>query len=281
MKNGFCLFLFLCTAFCFAEIPQSIMMESGNIRVRLDAKKRWNINRIEYCNELLGKDSSGAHYGMTCRPRHLKYAVGSGHEETGFGEKVVSIKFFADDKEVFPEKNVVIRGKKLNVEKVSTVLSLTVKYRFTIENDMIEEFAEAVSDADMNLHHLYFFMHPWEPRFTDLHLSGDELGKRVLPLQSSKTFVNRKFVPAAAFYDKKSGFGVVTVYRNLKGGKQLMRFIWDRPQYRKDYLCDYFMSVLPKGHIIAYESKTGFFCQSDREKLHSEVEKSLKKLENK
>ena len=90
MKNGFCLFLFLCTAFCFAEIPQSIMMESGNIRVRLDAKKRWNINRIEYCNELLGKDSPGAHYGMTCRPRHLKYAVGSGHEETGFGEKVNS-----------------------------------------------------------------------------------------------------------------------------------------------------------------------------------------------
>ena len=32
----------------FAELPKSITLESGNIRIRLVARKRWNVNRIEW-----------------------------------------------------------------------------------------------------------------------------------------------------------------------------------------------------------------------------------------
>ena len=51
----------------------------------------------------------------------------------------------------------------------------------------------------------------------------------------------------------------VLIIHNIKGGKKLMRIIWDRPQYRKDYLCDYFKSNLPGGHVIAYEAETSFY----------------------
>lgn len=259
MKPVLSLFCLLCAFFCVADIPQSVMLESGNIRVRLDGKKRWNLNRVEYNGELLGKDSPYAHYGMTCRPSDFKYTVGSGHEESGFGETVVSIKFYADDKEVFPESGVPIRGKKIKVEKVSKILSLDVKYNIHLENDIIYEQIEAVSGKDMKLHHLYFFMHPWDPRFSELHIHHPNSTIRKIPFKSDHKFVNRKFVTTAAFYDKKSGIGVVTTYRNLKGGNNMMRFIWDRPQYRKDYLCDYFKSDLPRGQVISYEAETSFY----------------------
>lgn len=273
MKKVLCFAFWLTVLLCAADIPQSIMLESGNIRVRLDGRKRWNMNRIEYCNELLCIDSSNAHYGMTCRPHDFKYAVGSGHEESGFGEKVTSIKIYADDREVSPKKNVVIRGKKLKVEKVSKILSLDVKYDIVIENDVIYEFVEAVSNKDMKLHHLYFFMHPWSPRFSELYID------KKISFKSNNKFPNRKFVPVAAFYDEKSGLGVGTSFRNIKGEKKMMRFIWDRPQYRKDYLCDYFMSDLPRGKVISYEAKTGFFQQLNKEKLQSDIENLFRKLE--
>ena len=259
MKTGFCLFWLFLTFFCIAEIPQSVMLESGNIRVRLDGKKRWNINRIEYCNELLGKDSPNAHYGMTCRPHDFKYAVGSGHEESGFGEIVTDLKIYVDGKETVPEKGVVLCGKKLKVEKISEILSLKVKYTIRIENDIITEYIEAVSEKDMKLHHLYFFMHPWEPRFSKVSISHENGLITVKQFKSDHKFVNRKFVGTVSFFDRSSGIGVITEYRNIKGGKNMMRFIWDRPQYRKDYLCDYFKSDLPRGQVISYESKTLFY----------------------
>ena len=108
--------------------------------IRLDGRKRWNMNRIEYKNELLCIDSPQAHYGMTCRPVDFKYAVGSGHEETGFGEKVVSVRFFVDGKEVFPQENIPLCGKKIKVEKVSKILDINVSYDILMENNIIFEF---------------------------------------------------------------------------------------------------------------------------------------------
>jgi hypothetical protein len=259
MKKGVCLLWLFFALVCAADIPQSVMLEAGNVRVRLDGKKRWNINRIEYQNEQLGTDLPNAHYGMTCRPHDFKYAVGSGHEETGYGEEVVSVKFYADGAEVQPKQGVAVRGKKLQVVKVSNILSLKVKYTIRIENDIIYEHIEAVSDKDMKLHHLYFFMHPWSPRITTLNIHAAKDTIKSLTFKSDHKFVQRAFVETAAFYDANAGIGAITTYRNVKGGKKMMRIIWDRPQYRKDYLCDYFMSDLPGGHVIAYEAETSFY----------------------
>ncbi len=273
MKNIFICFMF-CMAFALsAEIPQSIMLDSGDLKVRLDGRKRWNMNRIEYLGELLCVDNPNAHYGMTCRPADFKYAVGSGHEESGYGEKVVSLKIYCDSKEIVPQKNTPVRGKKIKVEKVSKILDLDVKYDILIEKNVISEFIEVTAKKDMKLHHLYFFMHPWSPRFTDLYFNGKSIS-----FKGDHKFVNRKFVPLCALYDRKTGHGAVTSFRNTRGGKKLMRFIWDRPQYRKDYLCDFFMADYPAGHTAVYEGKTAFFRQNDSKKWISDAEEIFKKI---
>ena len=83
-----------------AEPPQSITLESGSVRIRLDAKKRWNVNRIEWKNQQLGVDTPGAHYGIVYKPAGARYPIGTGHDESGFGEEVISLKIFADGKEL-------------------------------------------------------------------------------------------------------------------------------------------------------------------------------------
>ena len=249
-------FLLIFAFAAVAELPQSIMLESGAVRVRLDGRKRWNMNRIEYKNNLICVDNPNAHYGMTCRPIDLKYAVGSGHEETGFGEEVVSVKIFSDGKEVIPQKNITIKSKKIQVEKVSKILAINVKYIIILENDVITEFIEASASKEMKLHHLYFFMHPWSPRFTDLHIANDK--KQQISFASNDKFVNRNFVEKVTFYDKNSGVQAATTFKKIKGDRKLQRFIWDRKQYRKDYLCDYFMATLPANHVISYEARTVF-----------------------
>ena len=130
----------------------------------------------------------------------------------------------------------------------------------------------------MNLHHLYFFMHPWSPRFSDLYVNYDNGATRKFFFNSKHTFPNREFAPYAAWYDEKSGLAAATFFRGIKGMKNMKRLIWDRPQYRKDYLCDFSSAVLPAGHIIAYESKTAFFSQSDKSKWTSDAEKIFASL---
>lgn len=260
------------------SLPQSISLKSGNIYIRLDGKKRYNINRIEWKNQICAIDSPYAHYGMTCRPHDFQYAVGSGHEETGFGEKVLSIHFFIDEKSISPQENRLLKGKCIKTVKISKILDLTVKYELSVENDIIREYIECVAEKDMNLHHLYFFMHPWSPRFSDLYVNYDNGATRKFFFNSKHTFPNREFAPYAAWYDEKSGLAAATFFRGIKGMKNMKRLIWDRPQYRKDYLCDFSSAVLPAGHIIAYESKTAFFSQSDKSKWTSDAEKIFASL---
>ena len=278
MKNLFSCSLLFATAILSAAIPQSITLKSGEVSVRLDGKKRWNMNRIEYQGELLCVDYPHAHYGMVCRPDNWKIGVGSGHDETGFAEQLVSLKIFADGKEVLPQKDITVQGKNIRVEKVSKILTLNVKYIINIENNIIYEFIETVSTEKMKLHHLYFFMHPWSPRFTNLYVKYADGTVKDFSFKSDNSFPNRKFAPFSAWYDSKSGYGAATAFKNVKGTKNMMRFIWDRPQYRKDYLCDYLIASLPAGHVISYEAKTAFFRQQDNSKWTADAENVFKQI---
>ena len=260
------------------SLPQSITLESGNIRIRLDGKKRYNINRIEWKNQICAIDSPYAHYGMTCRPRDFQYAVGSGHEETGFGEKILSIHFLVDEKNIIPQENSPLNGKRIKMVKISKILDLKVKYELSVENGVLEEYIECVAQKNMNLHHLYFFMHPWSPRFTDLYVNYGNGTTSKISFRSKDTFPVRKFAPYAAWYDEKSGIGTATFFRGIKGMKKMQRLIWDRPQYRKDYLCDFASALLPAGHVISYKSRTVFFSQTDQTKWISDAEKLFERL---
>lgn len=270
-----CLFA---AAVSFAAIPQSIVLESGNVRVRLDGRKFWNMNKIEWKNRLFGIDEAGAHYGITYQPQGSKFFIGSGHNESGTTEKLVSLEIFADGKKVTPAEKVVIKGKKIEVKKVSKITDMLVKTSSVIEKDMIYEVAEISAEKPVKINFLYFFMHPWSTRFDKFHAVGNDGSKLDLTFKSDGSFPNRKFVPSASWYDTESGLGVATVIKNIKGQKKPQRFLWDRTNYRKDYLCDYAYSTLKPGTVVVYEAKTGFFQQNKSAEWIAAADELFKKL---
>ncbi len=275
-------FLFLLFALgmlsSLAEPPQSITLESGKVRIRLDGKKRWNVNRIEWKDQLLGVDFLGAHYGVVYRPVTSKHPIGTGHDESGIGEKLLSLKIYADRNEVIPAEGKVIKGKVIRVERTSQIADLATKTSLIIENDIIRETAEISAGKDLKLDHLYVFMHPWSTRFDRFHAVRANGDKIDVSFKSDNSFPNRKFVPSAAWYETKTGLGAVTFIRNIKGKKSPMRYLWDRKIYRKDYLCDYYHSVFPAGTVVVYEAVTGFFLQPDTGKWIADAEAMMKEL---
>ena len=278
MKKTLFLLFALAMLSGLAEPPQSITLESGQVRIRLDGKKRWNVNRIEWKNELLGVDFAGAHYGVVYRPVTSKHPIGTGHDESGTGEKLLSLKIYADRNEVIPAEVKVIEGKVIRVERTSRIADLATKTSLVIENDIIRETAEISAEKDLKLDHLYVFMHPWATRFDRFHAVRSNGEKIDVSFKSDNSFPNRKFVPSAAWYETKTGLGAVTFIRNIKGKKSPMRYLWDRKIYRKDYLCDYYHSVFPAETVVVYEAVTGFFRQPDTGKWIADAEALMKEL---
>jgi hypothetical protein len=266
MKKLFVTLLAILSFSSFALPPKSITLESGKVRVRLDSLKRWNINRIEWQNRLFGVDNPGSHYGIAYQPQGSKFFIGSGHDESGVGEKFISLKIKVDNKEVTPKENVVIKGKKIEVEKISQITNLHIKYNFSIENDILNEKVEMSALKDVKINFLYFFMHPWSTRFDKFHAKFDDGKTLDIVFNSKGSFPNRKFVPSAAWYDTKSGLGVATLIKNIQGQKSPMRFLWDRTNYRKDYICDYAHSTFPVNKVVIYKARTGFFLEKDNAK---------------
>ena len=281
MKKTLFLIFALALFSALADIPQSITLESGNVRIRLDGRKRWNVNRIEWKNNLLGVDFAGAHYGVVYRPVTSKHPIGTGHDESGIGEKLTLLKIFADHKEVVPAEGKIIKGKHIRVERTSRIADLTTKTSLTIENDIIRETAEVTAEKDLKLDHVYIFMHPWSTRFDRFHAVASNGKKIDISFKSDNSFPSRKFVPCAAWYETKTGLGAVTFMRNIKGKKSPQRYLWDRKTYRKDYLCDYYRTTFPAGTVVVWEAVTGFFRQPDQNLWIGEAEALMKQLSGK
>jgi len=276
MKKWFVVLLAAAVLPIFAELPQSIEMESGKLKVRLDGKKKWNLNKIEWNGRLFGIDNPGAHYGMAYQPQGSKFFIGSGHDESGSGEEVISVKIFVNDKEVTPSEKIV--GETIRMEKVSKITAFTVKYSFSLENNILSEKTEITSETPVKVNFLYCFMHPWSVRFTKFYALRGDGAKMELTFCSDGSFPNRDFVPAAAWYDPASGLGLATVINPDPGSTKAQRFIWDRGEYRKDYLCDFSHSTFPAGHVAVYTARTGFFQEADSVKWTAEADSLFQKL---
>lgn len=277
MKKFLILFV-LFAGYCLSaqqavSLPDSIMLESGNVKVRLDAKKRWNINRIEWKKHLMGVDFPGAHYGIVYKRYGSKFAIGTGHDESGIGEEVISLKIFADNREITPEENQVIRGKTIRIEKISRIADLSARAITVIEKDILRETAIVSTEKTVKLDHIYFIMHPWSTRFDQFCMIYPDGRKKNGTFRSDNSFPNRKFAPFVAWYETKTGLGAVTFIRNIKGAKAPQRYLWDRKNYRKDYLCDYFHTTFPAGKTVVYEAVTGFFQQPEKAKWQDDAEK--------
>ena len=255
----------------FAELPGSIVMQTQDIKVRLDSRKRWNINRIEWHGALLCIDTPGAHYGMTCRPKDSPHFIGSGHTESGSGEEVISVKLFADGKEVVPGSEPVT-GKSVGMEKISVVYKFRVKYTFEIKDNVIAESTEISSEGEVPLRQLYCAMHPWATRFTDYCIISADGRKRSGKFVTDGKHRNSVFVPLISWYDNESGIIVSTAVKKPSRNVNLLRLLWDTRRYRKDYVCLVMNGVFPAKTTMVCRVKTTFSQQRDPEKWIGDAE---------
>ena len=276
-KKLFLSLLGLCGAL-FAELPDSIVMQAQDVKVRLDRRKRWNINRIEWKGRLVCIDTRGAHYGMTCRPKDSPHFIGSGHTESGAGEEVISVKLFADGKEVVPGSEP-IAGKSVGMEKVSSVYKFRVKYTFEIRDNVIAERTEISADAEVPLRQLYCSMHPWSTRFTDYHIISADGRKRSGKFVTDGKHRNRAFVPLISWYDGRSGIIVSTAVEKPSWSSNLQRLLWDIRSYRKDYVCLVMNGVFPAKTTAVCRVRTAFARQKDPEKWIADAEALCEKLQ--
>ena len=279
MKKISVLFILLSAIFVFADRPpQSVVMESGNLKVRLDSRKVWNINRVEWEGELVGVDQIGAHYGTAYQIEGGKFFIGSGHDESGKKEKMTSIRFFIDDDHEVPCSKSMISAAVVGMEKESEIGDFKVKYKFFIDNNILHERVEITAVKDVAVNYLYPLMHPWSTRFSEYMGLGEGGVKLNVKFKSDNTFPNRRYLEFGAFYDEKSGCGVAALKSAESGEKSLRRFLWDRSNYRKDYLCDYSHAVFPAGHTAVYTSHTAFFRETDKTKWQQQTVEILNDL---
>jgi len=262
-----------------AELPDSIVMQAQDIKIRLDSRKRWNINRIEWRGSLVCIDNRGAHYGMTCRPKGSPHFIGSGHTESGAGEEVISVKLFADGKEVVPGSEA-ITGRSVGMEKVSSVYKFRVRYTFEIKDNVIAEKTEVSADEDVPLRQMYCSMHPWSTRFTDYHIIAADGKKRSGKFLTDGKHRNRAFVPLISWYDEKSGIIVSTAVEKPSWSSNLQRLVWDIRSYRKDYVCLVMNGVFPAKTAAVCRVRTTFAHQPDPEKWIADAETLCGKLQN-
>ncbi|MBQ7206600.1 MAG: hypothetical protein IJS01_02260 [Lentisphaeria bacterium] len=262
------------------ELPESVAMTCGDIKIRLDARKRWNINRIEWKGQLVCIDTRGAHYGMTCRPAGSPHFIGSGHTESGAGEEVISIKLFADGKEVVPGTEP-ITGKSVGMEKVSSIYKFKVKYSFTIADNVLAERTEITSpDEAVPLRQLYCFMHPWSTRFTDYHVVSADGKKSGGKFVTDGKHRNRAFAPLICWYDAKSAIIVSTAAEKPSWSSNLQRLLWDIRSYRKDYICLVMNGVFPANTTAVCRARTAFARQKDPGKWVADAEALGEKLQS-
>jgi hypothetical protein len=245
------------------ELPESISIAAGKTVLRLDKAKRWYINRIDYKNRNIGLDSPGAHYGTVFYYAETKGFCGSGHAETGFVEEVKDITILQDGQEITADelKNGPVMGRKIQLEKHSIVRDFSIVYRFTLWNDILDESIEVTAAKDVNLKISYHFMHPWRKEFDEMiAIDTNDQELHYVFKSDGKFPLHSKNHPIAAWYDRESETGVVTVLLpNGKNQKNISRTVWDRDVYRKDYLVDYSNSVFPGGTTASYDVRTVFF----------------------
>lgn len=257
-----------------AELPKFIEAACGKVKIKLDHRKFWNINRIEYEGEMFGVDNTGSHYGFVHCIRGIKGFIGSGHKETGVAEKVDSIRFVIDGQTV--EASAKMSAKKsFFMEKVSTIGTLKVTYTIALEDNVLFERTEVLFTKDLDIQHVYCSMHPWSTAFTKYYGLRPDGTFLSIDLVANNKVPTSQYMPKIALFNPKTGGAVATSLNFEHGkGKDARRMLWDRPYYRKDYIILENFNPVAAGHQASVSVKTVFF-RSTPENFTKDAEKTF------
>ena len=262
MKKLFSFLLSLPLLTAAVEIPRSISVKCGDITLRLDGAKRWNINSIKLGNEQLAIDHPGAHYGMTYMPEGVKGFIGSGHTETGRVEKVRSIKFYIDGQTALAAPEMSAKSS-FSMIKISEIGDFEVTYSLKLSKDTLFERTTLRSLKELSVANVYCFMHPWSPTFTRFYGIAPDGNDVDIKLYSNEKFPTSAFLPKIAMLNPETGNAIATIITpEWHNSSRMKRLMWDRKVYHKDYFVPFSNITLPADHTAEYSAKTVFFKSS-------------------
>lgn len=240
----------------------SFYAECGNIKVRYDIKKAWNLNLIEYKGEMICIDKPGAHYGTVFNFSGVGF-IGSGHVENET-EEVQKLEIWIDGTEK-PFKSLtndeLLKAKKeFKTRRVSKVRDFIITDQVVIKDDLIIETVTIVNEKATQLSFVYNFMSPWDPQMTDYYGVGIDDKVYSGEFTTDGKFKIQKDIKWAAVYnrnDKRGAIEVITEAEQKVGRKWF--FFWDKGVYKKGYFRCMSRAKIPEGHKAQYTLIRGFF----------------------
>jgi hypothetical protein len=238
--------------------PKSVLIECGDLRVRFDSLKAWNMNRVEFKGTRLGVDNSGSHYGTVFSIPGLGF-IGTGHREHET-EAVERLAFYLDDRPVAGGWEATLRGGRFRVARESRIRDVRLATTIEVRDNRIHEAVTLTVDEEFRIALVYHFMHPWTPTATHYMAGGADQPEMAGEFTGDGKFCVEKEMEWVAVYDGPSGKGIVSrlIEKDAAGGGTMM--IWDKPPvYRKFYLRCFRGGVLPAGIASTYRMTTGFF----------------------
>ena len=230
-------------------------MESGDYRVRISAKFKHTIRQIVWKKFEIGRPTG--YYGAILVPKPGKF-IGAGHTEGGM-EEVLAVKIDCDGKSLEPAPRLVLKGKKITVDKISRFANLLFNIRLELTPEGLIETKRFVALAEQKIHLFYAHIYCFNKSFTDYYALSDTgkviSGKFSLPKLDKlpkdrknlkKAWHVRSDVRYTSEYDAAAKKGVLLYYPQVIKGKLHKSTFWEVPYaYMKYYMVTDVPGVVP------------------------------------
>ncbi|MBT3377435.1 MAG: hypothetical protein HN742_34470 [Lentisphaerae bacterium] len=262
----------------YADWPGSVLVNSGDLQVRLESRSFWTLYRIDYQGKRLCLDRYGSHYGSVANFSGTGF-IGSGHVENE-DEQVLKVALAVDGAAQTPPKPEYTCDE-LVLTKTSKLRGLTLKSLIRISDDRILEDVVMSASEPSKLNLIYHFMHPWTTEMSD-YLGVLPDGSRVEgEFVDDKGMKISKPVSWSSVYSRTLQAGAVTVVLAVPEGVRWSARYWDVPKrYRKHYLAAFTNSTVPVGQEFHFRVLTIPFAataetwRADSERLAEEALKA-------
>lgn len=238
------------------DMPKSIMVTSGDLKIRFESRSFWTIYGIDYKGNRLGEDVWGSHYGNVFSFYGYGF-VGTGHTENE-NEHIQSITVEVDG--IVQDKLIDnYNAKSFKLTKLSMVRGLAITTTIEIINNEITEKVEIIARLPERMSYAFLGMYPWVTTFSE-YVVLDENSKLSGKFVDSEKFLLDSEVNQVALFNPKYNQGVVTtILERINLGKSKEQYRDVKNRYRKHYTQTMIAERPTQGEKYSYKLKIQFF----------------------
>lgn len=242
------------------DYPNSIIVNCGKIRIQLNVRSYWNINKLWYEEEYLGESISW--WGTVFAIPNEGF-IGSGHKSTqgankGEGEELKILKLFADGNYLSPEQvaeSPFLTCQEFRLTRSAQVKSITYDYTLIIKQDKLYESSKVQASKAQRLELMYNFMHPWSRQLTDYYVQVTDDKSESGTFKADGSFPFRGPAQWITLYDNARNIGIISKASGDAGSILL----WDRGSNKKTYLRSLERQSIKAGEVYSYKMVTDFY----------------------